>query len=85
MMAAFTVMPKSVLNRDLTSTELQGCAVCGFEHYDPSVELLDAFNACPTCARQLGHVEVQVCSSCGELHSADDVCPCYGAVFAKVA
>ncbi len=80
-----TAIPKSTLNRDLTRTQLRGCAFCGFENYDPHTETLNAIDACPTCARQLGYVEVRVCKTCGELYPADDECPCYGAVLAKVA
>jgi hypothetical protein len=84
-MAAPTAMPKSVLDQKRTRAELQGCAFCGFDHFDPATETLNCLDACPTCTRQLGYVEVRVCRTCGELYPADDECPCYGAVQARVA
>lgn len=84
-MPTTTAIPKSTRDRELTRAQLQGCAFCGFERFDPATETLNFLDACPTCARQLGYVEVRVCKTCGELYPADDECPCYGAVQAKVA
>jgi hypothetical protein len=78
-MAEPTAIPQSTLNAELTTTQLQGCAFCGFDNYDPHTETLNAIDACPTCARQLGFVEVKVCPVCGELYPTDDECHCYRA------
>jgi len=75
-MLAVTAIPKSYHDLELTKAELQGCAFCGFEHFDPETETLNEFDACPTCAQQLGHFEVRVCRHCGELYPADGECSC---------
>jgi hypothetical protein len=80
-----TVMPRAVLDRELTRSELRGCAMCGFENWDPATEKLNGLDLCPSCAGHYGYVEVRVCRTCGELYPADDECPCYGAVQVKFA
>lgn len=66
------VIPKSILDRNLTRRELRGCAFCSFDSFDPTNESLNAMGICPTCAGQRGLVEVRICRHCGELFPIGD-------------